>query len=55
MAQWVESGALPTFRFCEADFRCFVPLPDVQRLAGAASVAFRDRLESVNGLRPRAA
>jgi hypothetical protein len=54
-AVWVESGALPTFRFCEADFRCFVRLLDVQRLAGEASVAFRDRLESINGLRPRAA
>jgi len=49
---WVESGALPTYRFDATSLNRFVPLPEVQALGDGASAAFKERLEGVNMLRP---
>ena len=51
---WVDDGASSEYRFREEDLVRFAPVPEVQVLAHGASAAFRERLNVVNTIRPRA-
>jgi hypothetical protein len=51
---WLDDGASSEYRFREEDLARFAPVPEVQVLALDASVAFRERLNGVNSMRPRA-